>query len=180
MIWYLASTSTFLYKHYTNNKSTRNKCIFAYIHVRCTQEYDTQRFQCAQKVINLITKDWFMLSLVRTFPGITLIRLDWIVVSDRRLHSIKQLMTSNEEVFIVLPLISIKLSSFECIFFFSYSCVYGVFPLLSFYSANIMCLLWICFRFDLTIVQHTDSSSPFTQKTSLRQRTSFNYVWCTQ
>lgn len=127
MIWYLASTSTFLYKHYTNNKSTRNKCIFAYIHVRCTQEYDTQRFQCAQKVINLITKDCFMLSLVRTFPGITLIRLDWIVVSDRRLHSIKQLMTSNEEVFIVLPLISIKLSSFECIFFFSYSCVYGAF-----------------------------------------------------
>lgn len=69
----------------------------------------------------MITKDCFMLSLVRTFPGITLIRLDWIVVSDRRLHSITQLMTSNEEVFIVLPLISIKFSSFE------YSCVYGAF-----------------------------------------------------
>lgn len=136
-----------------------------YIYKMQTRIRHTQRFQCAQKVINLITKDCFMLSLVRTFPGITLIRLDWIVVLDRRLHSIKQLMTSNEEVFIVLPLISIKLSSFECTFFFSYSCVCtGFFPLISFYSANIMCLLWICFRFDLTIVQHTGSSSPFTQK----------------
>lgn len=69
-----------------------------------------------------------MLSLVRTFPGITLIRLDGIVVLDRRLHSIKQLMTSNEEVFIVLPLISIKLSSFECTFFSpTHVCVRGFF-----------------------------------------------------